>query len=137
MLIETAIVTPVLILMSLGAFQISQVVARQSELQGAMAEASAIAITNAPDTAAERTTLKDIIVASTDLGDADVSVTAMYRCGSSTSYVSATTSCTSGQKISHYVLIRLNDTYTPMWADWGLADPIQFNVDRYVMVKQS
>ena len=42
MMIETAIVAPVLILMSMGAFQVSQVVARQTELQNAAAEASAI-----------------------------------------------------------------------------------------------
>ena len=41
MLIETAIVAPVLVLMSLGAFQVSTMVARQSELQSAVAEASA------------------------------------------------------------------------------------------------
>ncbi|MCB2056947.1 MAG: pilus assembly protein, partial [Novosphingobium sp.] len=39
MLVETAIVAPVLVLMSMGAFQVSQVVARQTELQGAAAEA--------------------------------------------------------------------------------------------------
>ena len=37
MLIETAIVAPTLVLMSLGAYQISGVVARQSELQSAAA----------------------------------------------------------------------------------------------------
>jgi len=38
MLIETAFIAPVLILMSLGAFQVSQVVARQTELQEAAAQ---------------------------------------------------------------------------------------------------
>jgi len=35
------------------------------------------------------------------------------------------------------VRIELNDTYTPAWTEWGIGSPIQFNVDRYVMVKQT
>jgi Flp pilus assembly protein TadG len=136
MMIETAIVAPVLILMSMGAFQISEVIARQSELQGAMAEASAIAVSAPPDTADERTVLKNIVVASTSLDAADVSVSEKYRCGAATSYVDSDDSC-AGSEVSTYVLIELNDTYTPVWTQWGFGEPIDFNVNRYVMVKQS
>ena len=136
MMIETAIVAPVLILMSMGAFQISQVIARQSELQGAMAEASAIAVSAPPDTADERTVLKNIIVASTSLDAADVVVSERYRCGVATSYVNAADDCV-GSEVATYVLIELNDTYTPVWTQWGFGEPLDFNVNRYVMVKQS
>lgn len=136
MMIETAIVAPVLVLMSLGAFQVSQVIARQTELQGAMAEASAIAMTALPTTTAQRAAMKGVIVTSTELDAAQVVVTEAYRCGSATTYVSSADQCVS-TKVANYVRIELNDTYTPAWAEWGIGEPIQFNVDRYVMIKQT
>ncbi len=136
MMIETAIVAPVLVLMSMGAFQVSQVIARQTELQGAMAEASAIAMTALPTTDTQRTALKSVIVSSTELSAQQVVVTQAYRCGSATTYVSSADECV-GTKVANYVKIELNDTYTPAWAEWGIGAPIQFNVDRYVMVNQT
>jgi Flp pilus assembly protein TadG len=136
MMIETAIVAPVLILMSMGAFQISQVIARQTELQGAMAEASAIAVSAPPDTAEERTVLKNVIVASTGLDAEKVTIAEKFRCGADANYVDSDTSCV-GTEVSTYVLIQLDDTYTPAWTEWGFGEPIEYNVNRYVMVKQS
>jgi Flp pilus assembly protein TadG len=136
MLIETAIVAPVLILLSMGAFQVSQVIARQTELQGAAAEASAIAQAAPPETTDQRAVLKSIIVASTGLADDKVTVSERFRCGSATAYVNAYSDCVD-VKVASYVLIELNDTYTPAWTQWGFGEPLNFNVDRYVMVKQS
>lgn len=136
MMIETAIVAPVLVLMSIGAFQVSQVIARQTELQGAMAEASAIAMTALPSTSTQRDALKSVIVSSTGLDSANVTVTEAYRCGSATTFITSANDC-SGAKVANYVRIELNDTYTPTWAEWGIGEPINFNVDRYVMVKQT
>lgn len=135
-MIETAIVAPVLIMMSLGAFQVSQIVARQTELQEAASEAAGIALASAPETSAERTTLKGIIVASTGLTDAQVSVTEKFRCGTATTYVDSASSCV-GVKAANYLLIQLDDTYTPIWANWGVGGNLNFNVNRYVMVKQT
>jgi hypothetical protein len=39
--------------------------------------------------------------------------------------------------VSTYVLIQMDDTYTPVWTQWGFGEPLDFNVNRYVMVKQS
>ncbi|MEY4237512.1 MAG: hypothetical protein RL339_113 [Pseudomonadota bacterium] len=136
MLIETAIVAPVLVLMSLGAFQVSQVVARQTELQEAAAEAAGIALAAAPDTADERTVVKNVIVASTGLPAANVSVTEKFRCGTDTTYVDAASTCV-GTKVANYILIQIDDTYTPLWAQWGFGSALTFNIDRYVMVKQT
>lgn len=136
MLIETAFIAPVLILMSLGAFQVSQVIARQTELQSAAAEAAGIALAAAPDTAAERTTVKNIIVASTGLAAEKVTISEKFRCGTDTTYVDSASLCV-GVKVANYVLIQIDDTYTPVWAQWGFGSALTFNVDRYVMVKQT
>ena len=136
MVIETAIVAPVLVLMSLGAFQVSSVVARQSELDGAAAEGAAIAIASPPNTTAKLATLHDVIVTSTGLASGNVTVTAAYRCNSATAYVTASSSCTSGV-ISNYVKIYLTDTYTPRWTSYGIGSPITYRVTRYVEYSQS
>jgi Flp pilus assembly protein TadG len=136
MLIETAFIAPVLILLSLGAFQVSQVVARQTELQEAAAQAASIAMAAAPDTAAKRTVVKNVIVASTGLAADKVTITEKFRCGTDTTFVDSASTCV-GVKVANYVLIQIDDTYTPLWARWGFGSALTFNVDRYVMVKQT
>ena len=136
MVIETAIVTPVLVLMSLGAFQVSTVVARQSELDSAAAEGAAIALASPPNTTAKLATLQQVIVASTGLATNKVTVTAAYRCNSSAAYVATSTSCTSGV-ISNFVKIYITDTYTPRWVQFGIGSPITYRVTRYVEFSQS
>ena len=136
MVIETAVVAPVLVLMSLGAFQVSTLVARQSELDSAAAEGAAIAIASPPNTSAKLTTLQQVIMTSTGLAASNVSVTAAYRCNSSTAYVTTSTSCTSGV-ISHFVKIYITDTYTPKWVHYGIGSPITYRVTRYVEYSQS
>jgi Flp pilus assembly protein TadG len=135
MVIETAIIAPVLILMALGAFQISQLVSRQTELESAATEAAAIALAAPPEDATKRGTLAGVIRTSTGLGTSQVSVTEAFRCGSSTNYVNTSSSCTSGV-ISKYVKIEISDDYAPIWTNFGLGSDVEFNVVRYVLYKQ-
>ena len=136
MVIETAIVAPVLLLMSLGAFQVSTLVARQSELDSAAAEGAAIAIASPPNTSAKRTTLEQVIETSTGLTGSNVVVSEAYRCNSSTVYVTSASSCTSGV-ISNFLKIYLTDTYTPTWTEFGVGSPITYRVTRYVQYSQT
>lgn len=136
MVVETAIITPVLVLMSLGTFQVSKLVARQAELDGAAAEAAAIAIASAPDTAAKRTTLQQVIMTSTGLSSSQVTISAAFRCNSSASYVTASSSCASGV-VSHFVKIYVTDTFTPTWVKFGVGSNINYRVTRYVEFAQA
>ena len=135
MVIETAIIAPVLVLMSLGSYQVSGIVARQTELESAAAEGSAIALAAAPDSPAKRTTLQQVVMASTGLSASHVTVTEVYRCNSATAYVTATTSCTTGV-LAKYIKIYITDTYRPAWTRFGVGSNINYNVTRYVMYKQ-
>jgi Flp pilus assembly protein TadG len=135
MVIETAIVAPVLILMSLGAFQVSQLVARQLELESAATEAASIALAAPPEDSVKRQTLINVIKASTNLQTSQVTVTEAFRCGSETAYITDSATCTSGV-LSKYVKIRLTDTYAPVWVNFGLGSDVDYNVVRYVMFKQ-
>lgn len=139
MVIETAIVAPVLVLMSLGAFQVSSLVARQSELDSAAAEGAAIAIASPPNTDAKRTTLQQVVTASVNGKPSDTAVvtaTAAYRCNAATAYVTDPTSCTSGV-ISNFVKIYITETYTPTWVRYGIASAITFRTTRYVEFSQT
>lgn len=135
MVIETAIVTPVLVLLSLGSYQVSMMVARQSELDSAAAEGAAIALASPPDTTAKMTTLHDVLVASTGIPTGDVQVTSAYRCNAATAYVTA--ACSSGQVSANYVKIYLTTTYTPTWTEYGIGSAITYRVTRYVQYSQS
>jgi Flp pilus assembly protein TadG len=137
MLIETAIVAPVLILMSLGAFQVSELVARQNELQSAMSVAQSIALVSDPDDSTKRTQVQQIITATTGLTSDKVIISAAYKCSTGgTTYLDTNSSCTTGQPYSSYVKIELKDTYTPMWNDYGIGKPIALDLVRYVMYRQ-
>ena len=57
MAIETAIVAPVLAMLSVGGFEVSAMVARQTELQSAASEAEGIALAASPDDAGKLATL--------------------------------------------------------------------------------
>jgi Flp pilus assembly protein TadG len=134
--IETAFVAPVLVLMSLGAFQISSIMARQAELQTAMDEAQAIALATDPDTVEERATLQQVIMASTDLPAENVTVTEAYRCGGTATYLASNT-CATGSLVSRYVRIEVTATYTPIWTEYGVGEALIYNQARYVMYKQA
>lgn len=138
MLIETAIVAPVLAIMAIGAFQVSMIVARQQELQSGAAEAVNIALAASPTTVEKRNTVESIIEASLFPGDANagskVTVTNQYRCGVAETYVDVATSCSSGEITATYIKIVVTDTYTPEWTKLGVGKPVQFSVTRTVQI---
>lgn len=136
MLVETAMVTPMLLVLSLGSYDASRMFARESELQTAASEASAIALANPPDTTAELTTLRNIIKSSTGLTDTDVTVVLEYRCGNNAAYVTSNTSCGT-QTVSNFVRINITDIYRPTYADFGIGGNINYRVTRYVMIGQT
>jgi Flp pilus assembly protein TadG len=134
MVIETAIVVPVLALLSVGAFQLSMVVARQSELQSAAQVAEAMVLASNPDTEAEMITLKQVIVETARLNPDQVSLTKVYRCDSDAAYVSGGNRCADEAEISTFVRVTMTDTYTPPWTQLGFGQPLNYRVARTVQV---
>ena len=134
MAIETAIVAPVLALMAVGAFQVSAMVARQSELQSAAAEAEAIALAAVPETQAQVDTIRNVIKASAGLTDDQVTITRVYRCTNNTVYVTSAASCASGAEVSSFLRIAMTDKYVPQWTRLGIGRPITYRVTRTVQV---
>jgi Flp pilus assembly protein TadG len=133
--VEAAFIVPLLVTLALGSFDVSAVIARRSELLGAMSEASSVALASEPTSASRRETLSQIIQASTDLTAEQVEITAAYRCGSDEEYLTSPATC-GADRVSLYVKIVLSDTYTPLWNDFGVGSPIESEVTRHVMIKQ-
>ncbi|KLE35485.1 TadE/TadG family type IV pilus assembly protein [Aurantiacibacter luteus] len=133
MAIETAFVAPVLLVMALGGFEVSTMVARQTELQSAAAEAAQVVRASAPETAAQRQTIHDILVVSSRLEDDQVSITPLYRCGTSEDYVTVAGSCGSDVEYQ-FIRIDLEDTYEPIWTSFGVSEGFDYNISRTVQV---
>jgi len=137
MAIETAIVAPVLLLLALGGFDASRMVARQSELQSAASEAEAIVQAAVPADAAARETIREALQASLDPDDSNphdtVSIAEIYRCASAAAYVTENT-CAEGEAVATFVRITLTDTVTPHWTNFGIGEPLDYTVVRMVQI---
>ena len=135
MTIEMAAVAPVLVLMSIGTFEISTMVSRQQELQSAASEGETIALAAA---AAEETTsiatVEDIIETSMDLNDDQVTVTPQFRCNDDAALVSSEAACGTDDVVTSYLKLELSDTYTPIWTQFGIGSAFTYDVDRMVQL---
>ena len=135
--IETAIVAPVLILLALGTFDAGRLVARQGEIQSAAGEAEAIAQAAVPKDEAARNELRDVLLASLDPDNTNanetVTVEEIYRCGTEAN-PRTTNTCSAGVAVSTFVKITITDTYTPQWTSFGIGGPINYNVVRMVQI---
>ncbi|MFM5931190.1 MAG: TadE/TadG family type IV pilus assembly protein [Novosphingobium sp.] len=135
--IETALVLPPLLALSLGSFEVSRMVARQSELQKAANEASDIVRAATPDTSEKRQTIKSVVEASTGLQADKVTMSLVYRCGTNADFVTATANCSGSggsTEISAFIKIVMVDTYTPLWNNYGFGNAMTYTVTRYVQI---
>lgn len=137
MAVETAVVAPVLVLLSLGAYQVSTMVARQSELQSAIGVAESVALATVPDTADEQTTLKQIVSTTTGLPVANITVTPTYRCNAADTLVTALNLCPAGAKVSYYLKVVVTDTYKPIWREFGVGSDVTLRLERMIQYSQA
>ena len=159
--IETAFAAPVLITLALGTFEVGSIVSRQQELQSAALEGETIALAVNQGAEIEISELEEIIRDSVGLRDDQVSIERYYRCDADEETVALPIQCAeagaegadpaaseTGEEsadddsaaadeepiISSYIRIRITDTYTPVWTNFGVGKPIDFDVDRSVML---
>lgn len=133
MAIEFAFIAPVLAMLSVGGFEASSMIARQAELQSAAAEAAAIVRAAAPETSSERAVVRDVLAASTGLPTDNVTVTEVYRCGTLDNYTSQH-ECSSADIRTTYIKVRLMDSYTPIWSQFGIDTTLDYDVIRTVQI---
>ena len=133
MAIETAFVIPCLLTLALGGFEVSTMVARQTDLQSAAAEAASIVRATVPETQAERDTVRDVLASSTGLDSSQITITEIYRCGIATNYVINSDICGGDIKYK-FIRVDLTDSYVPTWTEWGLGSGIDYNISRTVQI---
>lgn len=133
-LVELAIMTPVLLLLSLGGFDASRMVARENQLQSGIGEAQAIVLAANAGASTDTNTLKSTLMSSLSLTSDQVAVTKLYRCDTSTTLVDSASDCSSSAVVSSYVRITLTDVYTPIWSQFGIAGPVHYSVKRLVQL---
>lgn len=133
--IETAIVAPVLILLGLGTYDTSRIIARQSELQAGSTDVEGIVLAVAGSvTGTNVITIKSVLKNSLVLNDSQVSVVKMYRCNTDSTLITDRTTCASNDVISTYVQVTLTDTYSPTWTRYGIGAPFNYRLVRTVQV---
>ena len=132
--IETAIVAPVLVLLSLGTFDVSRMVARQHELQTGATDLEGIVLAVANGAGTNTTTIRSALSTSLNLPLNKVTVVKVYRCGSDASMVSAISACPDPNDISTYVKVTLSDTYAPVWTKFGVGGSLNYNLVRTVQI---
>lgn len=134
MAVETALVMPLLLTLGLGSFQVGEMVVRQSELESAAAEAAQITLAAKPDSLSKLTTIRDVLMTSTGITDSSkISLTFKYRCGPTGDLTDNSGTCGTETEWS-FVQIILNDTYHPLWANFGVGDDVNLNVTRTVQI---
>lgn len=134
MAIETAIIAPVLVALSIGGFEVGSMVARQTELQSAAAEAAAIVRASTPATSEERLAIRNVVATSAKVRSGQVSVVQIYRCADSTHYETSADECDNGQVVNKFIRVSIWEYRRPIWAEFGIGSSVTFNVTRTVQV---
>lgn len=134
MVVEAAFVLPILCALCFGAFDVSRMVARNAELQNAMAEAAAIVLAHPPQQQADIDAIESVVEASTGLAADQVTVARRFRCGADPALVTTQTACGGGATVSSYLQITAADTYTPQWVGFGVGGPVALSVTRTVQI---
>jgi hypothetical protein len=131
MAVETALVAPVLALMGLGTYDVSNIVAKQQDLQSGASEATEIVLAAAGGTGVSSDKLKEIISASLGVDPSKVDIEQRFRCDDG-DLVAEMPACSGGKPIYQFVQLTITDTYTPLWTNFGVGGPMDFSVVRTV-----
>ncbi|MBV7267026.1 TadE/TadG family type IV pilus assembly protein [Erythrobacter ani] len=134
MAIETAFVAPMLVMMTLGIFEVGTVVARQHELQSAANEAEIIVLATNRGATVELSEIENILKNSVGVTGESLTVEREFRCGMANGKIKVRSNCPASGVTSEYILVSLTDTYTPTWTSFGIGQPITFSVDRSVQI---
>lgn len=124
--IELGMTLPILTMLSLGAFDVSRMIAQRIDYQQTTAEVASLAVARPPQT--DTTYLKDAAVSASGLPASDVTVTTSLTCDGTVS----NSVCTSTQEQARYVTLTLNGQYVPLWTHFGVDQTVSMTVTRTV-----
>ena len=145
MVVETALVVPALVGMTLAGVEVSTIFVRQHELQAAANSAVEIVIAAEPESPEEETemvaSVRSYLTALTGLeskatidGPNQISVKRVIRCGNATNFKNKDVGCTSGENKSVYVQMQMTEDYEPVWSTVGIGKELTFKVSRTIRI---
>lgn len=134
MVIEVAVVTPVLAMMAIGAFEVARMVTRQQELQSGALEGQQIALAANAGATTDVNTVKTILMGSLQLGPEQVTVQKKFRCNMDSALVDAASLCAADDVVSSYIEITLTDAHDPVWTQLGFGTRFNYRVVRLVQL---
>ena len=132
--VETAIVLPVLIMMMLGGFEASRIVSRENELQIAIAEAAEIVLATIPEDQEDLDAIEDIIESSAGLPDGGVQLKRKFRCDVTAALVDDVTSCGADAVISEFIHLNIYASYEPTWTSFGIGGTVPYRIRRRIQI---
>lgn len=132
--VETAIVAPVLVLMALGTFDVSRMIARQTDLQAGSTEVQGIVLAVANGATTDVGTIKSVLMNTLSLPANKVTVTKVFRCTNSDTLVADQSTCSSNAIVSTYVQVVLTDSYSPIWTQFGVGQAMSYRIRRTVQI---
>jgi Flp pilus assembly protein TadG len=132
--VETAIIAPVLALLALGTYDLSQMVARQHDLQGGATDLEGIILAVANGQATNVQTISDVLANTLELQPDQVEVVKKFRCGTTETLVDLSSDCEVDEEIATYVQVTLTDTYAPTWTKFGVGGDLDYNFVRTIQV---
>ncbi|MEO0033137.1 MAG: hypothetical protein RIS94_2895 [Pseudomonadota bacterium] len=132
--LEFALLAPLLMLMGLGAVEVSRIVARQAQLQAAVAEAGQIVLTSNPDNDTKIAAIKTVVANTTGLSTSAVTIATVYRCGVDATYVSLPGYCPVTGEIAKFLQVSVTDSYSPYWRKLGVGKAITMKIKRTIQL---
>ncbi len=124
--IELAIAAPVLVTMSLGMFDVANAVAQRNSMQQASAEVALLVMAKPPANG-NVDYLKAAAAEATGLDMEDIDAEITHFCND---VEQETLDCEEDEDSASYVVVNLNDSYTPIWVNFGVGGPIDMSVTR-------
>lgn len=134
MVVEFALVAPIMALLLIGTVEAGFIVARQHELQSAASEVEAIVMATNQGAETDPNELEEILMESVNLSAGDVSIVRKFRCGISSELVNNSSTCFEDDVVSSYLAISITDTREPIWTAFGIGEEIRYSVERRVQI---
>lgn len=130
--VEMGLVAPVLLFLTAGVADVSQMVARTIDLQQAAVQTAALAMAQPQPN--DYSALRTIAAQAAGLPAAQVAVNAGLSCDGVVQ-AQADGACPTGQQQARYVNITFNASYVPTWRHFGIAANVPITVSRQVRVQ--
>lgn len=129
--IEFCLTLPVLLALTLGVYDVSQLVARRLDFQQALTEAAGLAIAQ-PAQAINHEYLKSVVATAAKVPASAVTVASELRCDD---VVTTTMICPqNGDERALYVRMSINASYVPTWSHFSIDRPIAMAITRVVRI---